>query len=89
MNKYLRNALAFKIIGEDCFIIDSFKNKAAYKLNESATSLWTFLETPKTKEEIFQYFKEEYEVLDEVDLMADLDLLLSSMIEDSLIHESK
>lgn len=86
MKSYSRKQIPFKVMDGICYIIDSFETKSAFKLNEVSTSVWLFLESAKTEEEIMGHLLDEYDVEKE-ELQQDLQPLLQQMIADSLINE--
>lgn len=87
MKTYQRSHLPFKIIEGTCYIIDSFKSKSAYKLNETSADLWIFLEKKRTYSEILEYFQESYEIQDLKDLEQDMTQIISELTTQSLVHE--
>lgn len=87
MKTYQRVKIPFKIIDETCYIIDSFNNKAAYKLNETSTELWNLLENPHNFDQIVDHFQTEFDYDEETDLVKDLEEILLDLKNQSLIYE--
>lgn len=88
MKTYSRRQVAFKIIDDVCYVIDSFETKAAYKLNETSTSIWLHLEKDKSLTELVSCLMEEFEDIDAAELEQDIKTHLDELIQNSLVHES-
>lgn len=88
MKTYSRRPVAFKVIDDVCYIIDSFETKSAYKLNETSTSLWLQLEHQKTLPELVSSLMDEFEDVDAKELEQDIKAHLDELIQNSLIYES-
>lgn len=88
MKTYSRKQVAFKVIDDICYIIDSFETKAAYKLNETSTSVWLQLDKQKTLQELVTSLMDEYEDVDAKELEQDIKSHLDELVQNSLVYES-